>query len=319
MATVATNSARYERLRRAATIRNALEHLIILTSPDGLEKARERDRQLIWRRAAARAIAELMRDLEDSVPITTLFREARSAYDRKGLTEKRDAPFPVRDPLDEGVEEEIEAEIAERLADIGDDVVMTSLALVARSALRSMALRLGLSRSLPGGWDDSPEAARRALENTFPEQADTLRRMLRDAREQYVRRAAVTITNAAHPSVQTPVDDARQFALDRVRRLTEQQARQMTETLSSEAANGTQRKVMVDAGVEMRRLNTMEDNRVCPVCLDNAAEGFIPLSRPYPSGHMAPPIHPNCRCTETGNSRGTMTPPYLQRAEAQGG
>lgn len=34
----------------------------------------------------------------------------------------------------------------------------------------------------------------------------------------------------------------------------------------------------------------------CPVCVDNAGAGKIPLDDPFPSGDMAPPAHPHCRC-----------------------
>jgi hypothetical protein len=34
----------------------------------------------------------------------------------------------------------------------------------------------------------------------------------------------------------------------------------------------------------------------CPVCVANAAQGAIPLTRPFNSGDQHPPAHPRCRC-----------------------
>lgn len=35
----------------------------------------------------------------------------------------------------------------------------------------------------------------------------------------------------------------------------------------------------------------------CPVCADNAEAGIIGIDETFPSGDLAPPFHPNCRCT----------------------
>jgi hypothetical protein len=35
----------------------------------------------------------------------------------------------------------------------------------------------------------------------------------------------------------------------------------------------------------------------CPVCIANAAEGYIPQSMPFGSGHQAPTAHPRCMCS----------------------
>lgn len=48
-------------------------------------------------------------------------------------------------------------------------------------------------------------------------------------------------------------------------------------------------------GVPMKRWVTAPD-RVCPICLDNAAQGPIPFTSPFQSGVMSSPQHPACRC-----------------------
>jgi len=34
----------------------------------------------------------------------------------------------------------------------------------------------------------------------------------------------------------------------------------------------------------------------CPICEENGNAGVIPIDKPFPSGDMRPPAHPNCRC-----------------------
>jgi 2'-5' RNA ligase len=49
--------------------------------------------------------------------------------------------------------------------------------------------------------------------------------------------------------------------------------------------------------IATHRWLTAEDNRVCPICDENAAAGSIPLGTPFPSGDLWPPAHPGgCRC-----------------------
>jgi SPP1 gp7 family putative phage head morphogenesis protein len=54
------------------------------------------------------------------------------------------------------------------------------------------------------------------------------------------------------------------------------------------------------AGLRMEKmwLDT-EDQRECPICRSNAAEGWIPLDQAFSSGHDAPTAHPACRCDVT--------------------
>jgi HK97 family phage portal protein len=42
--------------------------------------------------------------------------------------------------------------------------------------------------------------------------------------------------------------------------------------------------------------STMNDDRVDDECLLNQDAGVIPLDKAFPTGHLSPPVHPNCRC-----------------------
>ncbi len=56
---------------------------------------------------------------------------------------------------------------------------------------------------------------------------------------------------------------------------------------------------MADAGLEVIKWwSTMGDERVSEGCLENEADGEIPLNDPHTSGDMHPLRFPGCRCTE---------------------
>lgn len=50
------------------------------------------------------------------------------------------------------------------------------------------------------------------------------------------------------------------------------------------------------AGIDDVLWMTQQDELVDDDCLENEAAGAIPLGEAFPSGHDAPPAHPNCRC-----------------------
>jgi len=51
-----------------------------------------------------------------------------------------------------------------------------------------------------------------------------------------------------------------------------------------------------ELGVTGKEWVTVGDDRVSLECQDNEAAGVIPFDQEFPSGHMTPPQHPDCRC-----------------------
>lgn len=47
------------------------------------------------------------------------------------------------------------------------------------------------------------------------------------------------------------------------------------------------------AGVTGKKWSALD---ACPLCTANAAQGVIPIDKPFQSGHMHGPAHPNDRC-----------------------
>ncbi len=46
-----------------------------------------------------------------------------------------------------------------------------------------------------------------------------------------------------------------------------------------------------------------DNNEPCPICVENAMAGPIPIDQPFPSGDMAPLAHPHCECVLVGVTR----------------
>lgn len=51
------------------------------------------------------------------------------------------------------------------------------------------------------------------------------------------------------------------------------------------------------AGIKKKRWLTAHDDKVDPHCTANEAQGAIGIDAKFSSGQVAPPSHPNCRCT----------------------
>ena len=49
-------------------------------------------------------------------------------------------------------------------------------------------------------------------------------------------------------------------------------------------------------GVTGKEWVTVGDDKVSDICLQNEAAGVIPFDQPFPSGHLTPPGHVQCRC-----------------------
>ncbi|GAG61049.1 unnamed protein product, partial [marine sediment metagenome] len=54
---------------------------------------------------------------------------------------------------------------------------------------------------------------------------------------------------------------------------------------------------MSDMGIEGKEWVTAGDANVSDECQGNEAEGVIPVNQEFSGGVMAPPQHPDCRCT----------------------
>lgn len=62
------------------------------------------------------------------------------------------------------------------------------------------------------------------------------------------------------------------------------------------AASAATHNGYVRQGVQQVIWLTAGDDRVCPTCDDNSAEGAVGINLGFPSGDLYPPAHPGCRC-----------------------
>lgn len=74
-------------------------------------------------------------------------------------------------------------------------------------------------------------------------------------------------------------------------------AEMIARTETSEALSQASLDSMNDMGIDGKEWITAGDDRVSDECLGNEAEGVIPVGQAFSSGVMAPPEHPDCRCT----------------------
>ncbi len=72
-----------------------------------------------------------------------------------------------------------------------------------------------------------------------------------------------------------------------------------------EAGNREFGKSLEYDGVEMeKRWENSGDGKVSDGCLENTADGWIPIDQPHSSGHQNPPRFPGCRCWESYRQKG---------------
>lgn len=68
-------------------------------------------------------------------------------------------------------------------------------------------------------------------------------------------------------------------------------------TETSNALSQASLDTMKDMGIEGKEWITAGDDLVSDECSGNEAEGVIPVNQEFSGGVMAPPQHPDCRCT----------------------
>jgi SPP1 gp7 family putative phage head morphogenesis protein len=76
----------------------------------------------------------------------------------------------------------------------------------------------------------------------------------------------------------------------------QQSALLVTQTETSWASAWAQIAAYRAAGITKTIWVTRNDFRVCSKCLRNQNAGPWPLGKPFPTGAIAPPQHPRCRC-----------------------
>jgi len=76
----------------------------------------------------------------------------------------------------------------------------------------------------------------------------------------------------------------------------EQSAEMIAQTEVTRAVSAGAHQVYRANGIYNVRWQTEDDAKVCPVCMANEAAGPRFYGNPFPSGAIAPPQHPMCRC-----------------------
>ena len=113
--------------------------------------------------------------------------------------------------------------------------------------------------------------------------------------EETQRRLALTISNGIANKRGIPglARDIRKTFAD----MTKFRSELIARTETAEALSSASLDTMADMGIEGKEWVTAGDDRVSDDCLGNEAEGVIPVNQSFSGGVMAPPQHPDCRCT----------------------
>ena len=82
--------------------------------------------------------------------------------------------------------------------------------------------------------------------------------------------------------------------------LSKDRAELIARTEWNRAASHATWRGLLKAGVTKKVWFTAGDNRVCPICEQNSADGEIPVNAEFYSGDQFPPAHPGCRCNISG-------------------
>jgi hypothetical protein len=163
------------------------------------------------------------------------------------------------------------------------------------SAIRPGIARFG-SRAITAmteeyGWQDG-----------FTVDTDFIRAILQEQEVRFARDVTSTSVQAIRNEVAEGIGagegyyQLRARVLDYYDRTTEWRA-----GLAAQYESGTAYEAVRDAiahqhGMTHKRWETMRDDRVEQMCLDNEAAGWIPADDVFPSGHSRPLAHPRCRC-----------------------
>ena len=79
--------------------------------------------------------------------------------------------------------------------------------------------------------------------------------------------------------------------------MTKHRSELIARTETASALSAASLDTMADMGIDGKEWVTVGDDNVTDDCLGNEAEGVIPVNQAFSGGTMAPPQHPDCRCT----------------------
>lgn len=260
-------------------LHNELQLLEYVTSPDIMQKASYRVERRARQRAVARSVAQYYKDMDVVIGSAgSLMIRARRHYSQ-GLSESEVA---IR----------LENELSQKVEDVSPEATVAGIMRVANRSADDAIRRLG----------GDPDKVKPLVVALLILLSGDILNDLFGASDTYIGRQSRTVSQIANPVTGVPYQESvlrLQAELVWNRRV---RATSTAQTTASTAENGSAHGVLEEL-VEERRLITMDDDRVCEICLGDAAQGWLPADQNYESGHMYPPIHPNCRCYEEGRKR----------------
>lgn len=118
----------------------------------------------------------------------------------------------------------------------------------------------------------------------------------------YTTDVAAAIVDAADPASPVSIQSLVKTISTDVTNISRKKAFTLARTETARVYGQTAHESMVQNQIKKRRWLTAANSPVAsksppdPICLENAAQGWIPLTQPFSSGDMYSPAHHNCRC-----------------------
>lgn len=254
----------------AAKIHKILEKLEYITSPDLLQKEDDRYNRLVHRRAAAIIIGRYYARLRGQATDTDALLDRANKMYANGATK-------------EAVDAALTAELEARYSKVDLGFVVDGMDSIAHRAANEYL-------------DDVPPGQPKPdLSTGLAAMSASLALRMAQARSTLASRNASSIAKIADPN-RKETDDGDAEDLESLFGHNYRYSASTT-AITEGARNESHPEylLLLLIGGE-RRLRTMEDDRVCEVCVGDSAAGWIPSRDPYPSGAYSNPIHPRCRC-----------------------
>ena len=291
----------------AVIVHGLLQDLYKITDLSAATYTVAHQRRLLLQRLMAKVVAVYFKRLTQSYgSLTPFIVMARQSWDAQVDKASWKRPRPKNRPLNEAVASILRdrnQEAAGKILDI--DRVSAEVSREAIFAILKVMEDKSkiLQRAEPVPVAFAPDIYATLFDNLRGQTAY----YLEGAAGRHAYDVANLIVNAADPKNPKTIPEIRDQVLEQLPQLNRARALTIVRTETARVYGTVAHRVMVENNVQRKRWLTAAFSPaartvpVCPVCLANAAQGWIPIHDVFQSGDFHPPAHPHCRCDIVGD------------------